>query len=530
MIRSWLNKRRRGAMAMVAVVGMMPVTSMFAANINTSQIIEDRRHVQDAADALAKTHGVWTARALNVISMNNVTTAQLLTVAVGSDALDATLVELIINAGLQEAEILAHGLRECAPRFKFLPADLGWAAICVPQHAAVALPAVNAQLKADEIYRRFDPLHGSRVATKALAAIEGMNRALIARHPRAMREIGADYAKFLGIDDYHFADPCGSPLARNCQRTNSRDGMALPLEPGGMIENMEMCAAMRRGNTGLQTTFDARGFKTFQGPISYGGSAQNRNVKDHINEVTKIGLTLQDYDRFYRSGLAHMIRHPLSGPRFTPAGNIQTIPRGRYTLPLFPLYALQVTRMVPLLFFDRNVAQGAFLDRQTRNGHNAFKRWFEIKFGAVCGGFADVPIIGLAAKVPTLWKLTGVSIVDRALNRTPDQMDEAFHILAFALKKPAKPRDMVIPYLTAQVTPGDIADQTAYGQVGVFNPDGATLYAQSWRARLMAATRMDDVSDAASNLNRESTASFDDLANMLGGVSDQSTWGRVHAH
>ena len=519
-------------MALVAVVGMLPVTAMFAANINTSQIIEDRRHVQDAADALARNHAIWSARALNVVAMNTVTTTQLLTVAIGSDALDATLVELILYAGFQEAEILGHAATHCfVPRFNFWPADLAWAGYCGGQHTLVAQPAVNAQLKADEIYRRFDPLHGSRVATKALDAIEGMNRAIIARHARAMQEIGQDYADLLGIDNFHFADPCGSPLAQNCTRTNTRDGMALPLAVGGMPETLEMCAAMMFGNQPINTTMAARGFTTpGKGPLLAGGSRSQPALDKHINDVTRIGLTLQDYDRFYRSGLAHMVRHPLLPPKFTPPGNLNAIPQGRYAFPNFTLRVLQINRVLPVFSFDRNFVRGGYPDRQSRTGHNAFKRWFWTKQGAVCAGTANAPIIGIAATVPTLWKLTGVTIADRAFARTPQQMDAAFHVLAFALKTIDGRREVVIPYLVGQVTQGDIADHTAYAQAGVYNPMGATLYSQTWRARLMPATRMDQVGVAAANLDRQAVAAFDDLASTLRSVADQSSWGRIHAH
>ncbi|MEL6642065.1 MAG: hypothetical protein AAFP98_12295 [Pseudomonadota bacterium] len=529
MIRQFFKRRRRGAMALVAVVGMMPVSAMLNANMNTSQIIEDRRHVQDAADAMAKTHGVWSARALNVISMNNVTSAQLLTVAVGSDALDATLVQLIVFAGVQELSILGHGAIECAPRFKFLPADLAWGGFCGLYHSLAAIPAANAIIKADDIYRQFDPIHGSKTAEKALAAIEGMNRALIARHPRAMREISADYAKFLGIDAHHFADPCGSPLAQNCRKTNSRDGMALPLEEGDIAESLEMCAAMRFGNQGLQTTFGARGFDFFKGPIRHGGSAQHPSVKDHINHVTEIGQTLEDYDRFYKSGLAHLPRHPLSVPRFTPAGNTNAVPRGRYAIPNFLVEPLRILRQVPVSF-DPNPNLLQFPTRQQRDGDNAFKQWFEVKFASVCFGFANTPIVGLRAEVPTLWELPGVTPLSRITDRTPMDMDEAFRILAFAQKDQSQRLDMMIPYLNGQVTQGNAAPHTGYGQVGLFNPDGATLYSQSWRARLMPATRMDDAKQAANNLDRQATAAFDPLVSALRSVNDQSTWRRIHAH
>ncbi len=88
-LRDLLNKRRRGAVAMMAVAGMIPAATILAANMNSGQMTNDRRVVQDGADALAMMHGDWTARALNIISMNQVGATQALTVAIGSEALDA---------------------------------------------------------------------------------------------------------------------------------------------------------------------------------------------------------------------------------------------------------------------------------------------------------------------------------------------------------------------------------------------------------------------------------------------------------
>ncbi len=75
-VKDALGRRRRGAVAVLAVATMVPVTTMLAAHMNAGQMIEDRRQVQDAADALAEMHGAWTARSLNTLSMNNVTTTQ----------------------------------------------------------------------------------------------------------------------------------------------------------------------------------------------------------------------------------------------------------------------------------------------------------------------------------------------------------------------------------------------------------------------------------------------------------------------
>ncbi len=542
MIRRFLRKRRRGAMAMVAVIGMMPVSAMLNANINTSQIIEDRRLTQDAADALAKTHGVWSARALNVIAMNNVTSTQLLTVAIGSEALDQALIQLSATAGLQVTAIAGHALIECAPRFGEPISDFAWGLYCGGYHAMATRPAATAIIRSIDIRTRFAPDHGVSVARKALAAIDGMNKELIARHPRAMREISADYVQFLGVDTHHFADPCSDPLNRGCRSTNSADGMALPLEEGGIFEVIERCMAMERGTQGIgpatiHSTFRARGFPSGQGPMRVDGRTGKPEVMRHINRTTDIGRLLADYDRYYKSGYAELPRHPTRGLGPTP-------PKNLFIMPSWDLYSptelmMQARMRLTIFAFDPNPARSIplamYRDKQRRNGPNDFTQTFAFKHFTLCptAGFpSPLPLlpIPLLTTAPDLWKLPGVSPAGRALDRTPDQMDDAFRILAFAQKDQSTRLDMMIPYLSGQVSAGDTAPHTAYGQVGLYNPDGASLYSQSWRARLMPATRMDDVSQAADNLNREATAAFDPLASALGNVADQATWRRIHAH
>ncbi len=49
-IKSALARRRRGAVALVAVAAMVPVAGMLTASLNSSQMVDDRRATQDAAD------------------------------------------------------------------------------------------------------------------------------------------------------------------------------------------------------------------------------------------------------------------------------------------------------------------------------------------------------------------------------------------------------------------------------------------------------------------------------------------------
>ena len=372
MIRDFLTRRRKGAMAMVALVGMVPVTAMMSANLNTSQMVDDRRQMQDAADALATMHGTWTARALNIISMNNVTAAQLMTVAVGSEALSATTNELIVAAGLATAKIKAHGGKECKPYTK-LDAIL-WSPFCVGWHEMINFPAYYATVRAMDINSDFDPLHGVETARKALDAIEGMNTSLAARHPRAMAEISEDYYQILELDDHHFADPCNGHGVANCDRTNSGDGMALPLVPakaGPSGAYGRLAFLMKFGTQTSDTTFLKRGFTTpMKGPLRVGGSRARPELNEHINNITEIGNVLYEFNWFYQSALSDMPRHPAHGP-------------GNALFPRFKGFKSFPYRGAP--FRDRRID---LLDQL----HTAGKFWDPIN-DAILGGLRYNPFI-----------------------------------------------------------------------------------------------------------------------------------------
>jgi len=493
--RQMLLRRRKGAVAMVAVVGMIPAATILAANLNSGQMTNDRRVAQDAADALAMMHGQWTARALNIVSMNQVAATQAMTVAIGSEALDRTLQELEITAWKALGYIAGHAGANCPPRSGF-PANIVeaavWSVPCFAQHVYEGSQAVETLIETDRIERRYDPEHGIDLSHAALAAIEGMNRALFERHPRAMREIAQDYAQELGIDTWHFADPCVDAPGAPCDQTNSRDGMALPIEDGGLDARIQFCAAMNLGTTTRFTTFATRGFPMGQGPLQFGGSNGTPNVKEHINAESDIGQALEDFKEWYDDArlLAYIARFD--------------------DYPQSPPFQL--------------------IGEQNADGPNSFTRRFDAKELSVCaiGGSVTGPLndlirMEIEAPVPTMWVLRDMSPLNPLPPVRPEDMSAAFHILAYA-QITADER------VGTRVLGQSMEMQTAFGQVGVYNPDGADLFSQNWHSILMPASRVDDPRDAGQRLGQQATADFDDLAETLQRVTDLGTWGRVNAH
>lgn len=558
MIRAFLSRRRKGAMAMVTLAALVPVSAMMSANINTSQMVDDRRQTQDAVDALATMHGTWSARALNIISMNNVTAAQLLSVSVGSEALFFTNNEIIIAAGLASGRIAGHAGQECNYRTP-PPASIlesAWVATCGTWHTLLTIPAQLAMIRAWDSNSDFDPVHGIKTATKALEAIDGMNTALARRHPRAMAEIAEDYRTLLDINDHHFADPCDGPVPNNtCRQTNTGDGMALPLESAEFAARLRLQTVMKVGTTANDTTFAARGFPRGKGPLDHGGSQTRPKLDQHINNITEIGNTLYEFDRFYDSRISHMPRHPLSGPGSALFPGFPGFEEPAYAGDPFidrkrdlwdtlePIYegiipilrtVLGIARNVYIFGFDEHNTY-LFQSEQGRTRNNSFFRNYNTAYGAILMGDVrtnfplgfDIGRLELVtmSPVPETFQLEDIdpgpwNILPPVEAKT---MPEAFHILGYALKEKAS-------RLSEVVVPSTVSTHTGYGQSGVFNPDGATLYSQNWQSQLMPATRLDDVRRASRDLARQARSGFDDLAQTLQEVQTPSSWGRVNAH
>ncbi len=588
-LKATVKRRRRGTVAMIAIAAMIPLTTMFAANINTGQMIEQRRVAQDAADALAKTHGAWTARSLNVLSMNRVTSMQLLSVAAGSEALEGTLQEIEFHALLVAAQITIHAASHCWRN----PVDtVTWTPVCAGWHALVGVPALKAVLGTSfvadavpglkeledfdpqdlseeeqealeeaglddldslgiptgilsgkpqgvwDVRKAYDPMHGVETAKKALEAIIGMDKAIIEEFPQVMAKISASYLKVHEVDDFHFNDPCNGDGLKTCSKRSTRNGMALPLEEVPPLLNLKKldpsnglnlnnlkdttlergryCAAFYTGTSGagplniLNTTFKQRGFPNNKGPLTVSGSGQQRSLKKHINRTTNVGRILHDFKRFYRADnfLSHLPRH--------------------YTTP----------------GLDKFEQWSNLRGVQQVRTNNSFTRRFDIKMASICSGvtldsflpdflpkIADLPDwvpfkyminVSVVAPLPPLYKLKDVPTVQVPPWVQPDQMPDPFHILALTQAKKGT-------RLAGQVFTDTVESHYGYGQVGVYNPDDASLYSQNWQYRLMPATRMDDPRDIARDLRSQARSSFGDLVRSLSGVSD-STWRRVHAH
>lgn len=481
-IKAALGRRRRGVISLFAVLAMVPVSLNYAASINNGQAVDDRIHVQDSADALTMMHSTWASRSMNVLSMNNVSATQALTVAIASEALDEALTSLSIRSSVALTIIGAHSLL-C---FGYLPRwwRVGY---CFGRHFVYSLEAQGALLFVASVRRQYAPRHGIAVAYRALRAIDAMNREIANRFPAATGDIAESYRESFEIDTLHFADPCQGE-GEGCRSRNSSDGMSLPLEEGGASARAEACLGMNLGTLGARTTFHARGFPVGRGPVTYGGSDSNPHVRDHINEITEIGERLESWWEHHDE--LRMMR---------PGGHTD-----------FP-----------------DIAN--FWTRQEADGSNAFTDRFNAKHSDLCPGVSlDQSLLlrfffRLRAPVPEFWHPIGVPpLIPGPV--TPEGLDEAFHALAYVEDDPNTRIG------TSELTGSASVEHFGYGQSAANNPDGASFFSQNWRPEMVPADRIDRATEAASRLSWQAPAPFSPLAQILREAGASQGVERINGH
>lgn len=106
-----LGADRRGQIAPLAVIGMIPLVMLLALIFNTSEQIVDKTRAQNAVDAAVITQATWTARSLNVMSMNNVALTQSHAINVIGATLLPELIELSVASVKKFKEHLQNGQR-----------------------------------------------------------------------------------------------------------------------------------------------------------------------------------------------------------------------------------------------------------------------------------------------------------------------------------------------------------------------------------------------------------------------------------
>ena len=106
-----LHDSRDGQIVPLAVIGMIPLVMLLGMIFNTSEQVVDKTRAQNAVDAAVMTQATWTARSLNIMSMNNVAITQTHAINVIGATLLPELIELSIESVKKFREHLQNGQR-----------------------------------------------------------------------------------------------------------------------------------------------------------------------------------------------------------------------------------------------------------------------------------------------------------------------------------------------------------------------------------------------------------------------------------
>lgn len=481
-VHLFLRADDRGGVGLLGLLALVPISLILLTAMNTGQASHEKRHVQDAADAIVMSHQAWAARSLNVISMNQVAATQLTAVAIGAEALEEALTNLERHAGLAIGHIVIHAGSHC-PRFKLWPAVLA----CFAQHAFEASEAVSAMSYVSRTRSRYRPSEVVRLSHRSLRALDETNAEIIARFPRAMQDAAQAFADRAGLEDWYFYEACVGRGIRQCQRSPTKGGKTLPIHDGGATGLFELCQALSLGAFNGRTGFMARGFPLGRGPLTYGGSPARPDLMRHINEETQIGDRLQSFYDWYDRSL--LVAFPKGVDEFPSALN----------LPF----------------------------KQQADGNNVFTVLFRLKHADVClnNAIPNIPLIGggLRAPLPKIWMANDIGPVERISLKRPEQMPDDFHTFVGVT---AQRKDRFgQSHFERPPRRG-----YAYAQAGLINRSSADMFSAAWEMRLMESSELDPAGPVARDFERNAAQSFREFVKLLNAVDGSSGWERVNAH
>jgi hypothetical protein len=499
--RFWRSDER-GAVAFITIVAAIPLTLLMFYMVNSAKAVNDRTRTQDAADMAVLAHAGEGARAMNTISMNQVSLTQAWTVT----ATAGTLNDLLIAQGLlliaESAAVVANGAKYC----KGPPP---WIAICVARLAATEAVIVSHGVRALNINSRYKPNASYKVGKKSIKALNAMNNAVVDRYAKAAGFTASLVAKSANVRDMYFDKHCTSGCGNaNITVKKHRMGMSLPVDKNPYPKaQLNFCAALHFGTVGAAISLPFPGlssigaslkngsylkrkFPSLKGPMR-SGKGGRASMTDYINRQTGIGSLLTDNYNLSRNKLTLWIASS-----------------------------------------TWSYAKAGWPTKQKKD-NNYYTQWMALKTAAACAApkaVGDIFTKMALSPIPSydLFHPKGVTVV-KLFPSLADFTDD-YKILGFTYRMPNK---RWVP----KVFKGPKSQQQkgfyAYSQGLIFNPDEMGLYSQNWQAKLIPAKRMENqlgaVTQRMGQLAQEGSSNFKDLQTDLNRVKSKASWGQVVA-
>ena len=484
--------------------------------MDTGSAIRQKVRLQQAADSAALTQAEWSARSLNVISMNNVAQTQLYTTQITGAAMQTYLA----NAGIKYAETqVLVGIELARAASQPWPTNLVWLGIVGAYQTwflVKSAPILDLQLK-------YKPNKLFKYSNRAMKATIEVNKYLTdtdVSEKTIQKRNGAVALELTrlqgGSNIYtHNGAACDS---ENCEGEANALGIPSPaVMTAGEATTLEalniqlqFCNARNKGspNTSSRTGFagtsdnDARGFKKGVGPwMSKDG---DEKAYEFVNDETKIGKKLSSFENFLRDVRMPRVYRSWKKP-------VDIIPSRKFWV-------------------------GTNNDRHERDD-NPFTELSEKFDSFYCGvgGAIDAATGGalqsLLSFAITLPEPAGLIGTENIINST------GASVLGGAAKLFAQESESLNVFVIVH-SPGKrrhknqsgqkIATYT-YAQAQIYNPTAIDLYTQDWRARLVPASLLNGTgcdseslptpTEVLSKLNGSSGVDFDQFSDAFNGFN-----------
>ena len=467
-----LHGCRDGQVMPAFLIGGMTLVMLVVWTLNTGHHVTRKIEVQNAADAATMTQANWTARHMNVMSMNNTAMVQSLAVAVAAEAMTLIAGEVIVTAGINLANSGPTAISSCAacavPPFVSCILCAQSTASTISAGTALTLAGI-AEVNLADITFGLD-YHDLAVG------FSEMNDHLANTFPEFSYQVNRALAQLNEVDD-----PLYYP------RVNTQTGAAstaLPVEVDPLSQSSaEFCGSAYTG------TFAPTGMENYE---AHGG----------------------DYQLGQDGGPYQIIRDSLSD-RVVRFGDDLSFILALVTATTAPPYHSNTRYYARFLGgqFDQNADD------------NAYRQAVEIGWGIYCAG-------SVAGVLPfTMYRVIDRDLVNNAALPASDQAREALSIVGFARRAGAEApvvgdrfvRGLEDTYGLAQAEVYNVSQYTSttFGE----QPTSYDLYTQGWRARLVPAgllsLRRSEIAQAVSDYPK-----LADLFNQLGNAD----MGVLNAH
>lgn len=593
-------------MAYLGILGAIPMVMLMFYIVNSASAIQDKTRNQDAADMIALVHAAEAARSLNTVGMNQVTMTQVFAAGVTSGSLMPIIILQIGLAAQATVAVTAANFKMCK-KYKILiiPKLVAAAkAACMVPSAlfAARMGALSARLAT--IIPEYSVFDAVQTMTKSVDALNAINDEIYSRFPEAVSVQAQQIAKDFNVTNIYFDDSCANgsgdePRRAGSCKSNSggdqRQGMNLPIIKASdlpisntkrLAAHLRFCAGLKRGTVGgsigpgisvtaMNGSYTLRGFDALEGPLDFGGPDNNNHLTDHINDLTKIGEMLEDYDfeingPFVYDGLMFGANVPFVAidSAYTASKVGQAAVDGITALAPPPsaddareqleaagdtggvttdqidaaLEGFEQVAAISPIGAKKPKNSGAIpmpgRSRQTEE-ENSYKDLVTARVANMCagdplGGALDAfGLQGVADSLPSvvnfaLGALPAINVwfpADEGMIPTilPDIEDFSDHykVVAFSNRKPNN-------RWSENVFGNPVQQFFTYSQGIVFNADEINLFSQNWEAMLMPATKLEDSgADIAQRMRAAKPTGYEPLADRLDAVVGEGTWADV---